>query len=130
MVLLKKQENISYQDHEKYFFEKHLPVVLAIPGLRGYKVNLRHPDDQTAPYDGISEFWFDDQAAFDAAMASEQTKATLADAVADVCDVRAGARAPARARCGRRAAIRGSSAVGVDRRRVPRRSVRHTRRHL
>jgi uncharacterized protein (TIGR02118 family) len=80
MVLLKKQDNISFEQYERYFFDKHLPFVLKIPGLRGYKVNLRHPEDTTAPYDGISEFWFDDRAAFDAAMASQQTQDTMADA--------------------------------------------------
>lgn len=80
MVLLRKQDGISYVEYERYFFQTHLKLVLAIPGLRGYKVNLRHPDDADAPYDGISEFWFDDRAAYELAMASPETAATLADA--------------------------------------------------
>jgi uncharacterized protein (TIGR02118 family) len=80
MVLLNKLEDISFEEYERYFFEEHLPYVLAIPGLRGYKVNVRHPDDEGALYDGISEFWFDDRDAFDRAMASPETEATLADA--------------------------------------------------
>lgn len=80
LVLINKQEGISFEEYERYFFETHLPYVLAIPGLRGYKVNLRHPEDEEAPYDGISEFWFDDRAGFDQAMASSETEATLADA--------------------------------------------------
>jgi uncharacterized protein (TIGR02118 family) len=80
MVLLKKQEGVTFEEYERYFFETHLPYVLAIPGLRGYKVNLRHAADESAPYDGISEFWFDDREAFDRAMASPETAATLADA--------------------------------------------------
>ena len=80
MVLLNRQEGISFEEYERYFFETHLPYVLEIPGLRGYKVNLRHPEDEDAPYDGISEFWFDDRAAFDSAMASPETEASLADA--------------------------------------------------
>jgi uncharacterized protein (TIGR02118 family) len=80
MVLINKLEDISFEEYERYFFEEHLPYVLRIPGLRAYKVNLRHPADDEAPYDGISEFWFDDRAAFDEAMASPETEATLADA--------------------------------------------------
>lgn len=80
MVLINKLEDISFEEYERYFFEEHLPYVLRIPGLRAYKVNLRHPDDDEAPYDGISEFWFDDRAAFEEAMASPETEATLADA--------------------------------------------------
>lgn len=80
MVLINKLENVSFEEYERYFFEEHLPYVLRVPGLRAYKVNLRHPDDEEAPYDGISEFWFDDRAAFDEAMASPETEATLADA--------------------------------------------------
>jgi uncharacterized protein (TIGR02118 family) len=80
MVLINKLEDISFEEYERYFFEEHLPYVLRIPGLRAYKVNLRHPEDEDAPYDGISEFWFDDRAAFDEAMASPETEATLADA--------------------------------------------------
>jgi uncharacterized protein (TIGR02118 family) len=80
MVLIKKQEGISFEEYRRYFMETHLPYVRAIPGLRGYKINFRQPDDEEAPYDGISEFWFDDRAAFDRAMASAETQATLADA--------------------------------------------------
>jgi uncharacterized protein (TIGR02118 family) len=80
MVLINKLDNVSFEEYERYFFEEHLPYVLRIPGLRAYKVNLRHPDDDEAPYDGISEFWFDDRTAFDEAMASPETEATLADA--------------------------------------------------
>jgi uncharacterized protein (TIGR02118 family) len=80
MVLINKQEGLSFEEYERYFFEEHLLYVLEVPVLRAYKVNLRHPDDEDAPYDGISEFWFDDRAAFDAAMASPEVEATLADA--------------------------------------------------
>lgn len=80
MVLVNKQDEISFEEFESYFFETHLPYVLEIPGLRGYKVNLRHPDDEDAPYDGITEFWFDDRDAYEAALASPETEATLADA--------------------------------------------------
>jgi uncharacterized protein (TIGR02118 family) len=80
VVLINKQEGLSFEEFERYFFEEHVPYVLEIPGLRAYKVNVRHPDDEDALYDGISEFWFDDRAAFDAAMASPEVEATLADA--------------------------------------------------
>jgi uncharacterized protein (TIGR02118 family) len=80
MVLLKKLDEFSYEEFEKYFFETHLPFVKAIPGLHGYTVNLRLREDNEAPYDAISEFWFDDREAFDKAMASPETEATLADA--------------------------------------------------
>jgi uncharacterized protein (TIGR02118 family) len=80
MVLLNRKKGVSFEEFERYFFDKHLPYVLAIPGLRGYTVNLRHASDQDAPHDGITEFWFDDRAAFDRAMSSPETQATLADA--------------------------------------------------
>jgi uncharacterized protein (TIGR02118 family) len=80
MVLIKKQDAVSFEEYERYFMDTHLPYVLAIPGLQGYKINMRHPTDDSAQYDGISEFWFDDRAAFDSAMASPETKATLDDA--------------------------------------------------
>lgn len=80
MVLLKMLEGSSFEEFESYFFETHLPFVKAIPGLRGYTVNLRLREDNEAPYDAISEFWFDDREAFDQAMASPETEATLADA--------------------------------------------------
>jgi uncharacterized protein (TIGR02118 family) len=80
MVLIKKQDAVSFEEYERYFMDTHLPYVLAIPGLQGYKINMRHPTDDSAQFDGISEFWFDDRAAFDSAMASPETKATLDDA--------------------------------------------------
>jgi uncharacterized protein (TIGR02118 family) len=80
MVLLNRKEDMSFEEFERYFFDQHLPYVLAIPGVRGYVVNLRGADDTEAPYDGISEFWFDDRDAFERAMASPETDVTLADA--------------------------------------------------
>ena len=52
-------------------------------GVRGATFNLVAGDGSSA-YDGISELWFDDQAAFEAAYATDHGRAVAADSMAHV----------------------------------------------
>ena len=55
------------------------PSSQAVPGLQRWVVNLAINGDDPAPYDAITEFWFADAAAFQAAMESPEVAAALKD---------------------------------------------------
>jgi uncharacterized protein (TIGR02118 family) len=82
VVLLTRREGMSREEFERYWREQHLPLVAQLPGLRRLVVNyvLPDPNDPAPAYDGVAEDWFDDLQAHDAALASPQGQAVLADA--------------------------------------------------
>ena len=82
VVLLTRREGMSREEFERYWREWHLPLVAKLPGLRRLVANhvLLDPNDTAPAYDGVAEDWFDDLQAHDAALASPQGQAVLADA--------------------------------------------------
>jgi uncharacterized protein (TIGR02118 family) len=69
---------------EQHYVETHLPLAASIPGVRKL-VATRTSDalgDGEAALHRITELWFDDRAAMEAAEASPEGAATIADAVA------------------------------------------------
>jgi uncharacterized protein (TIGR02118 family) len=69
VALLTRRDIMSRQDFAAYWLEKHVPLALETPGLRGYRASvgvcsasgdsiLR--DEPDAPqFDGVVEMWFD-----------------------------------------------------------------------
>jgi uncharacterized protein (TIGR02118 family) len=82
VVLLPRRDGMSREEFERYWRERHLPLVAKLPGLRRLVANRVLPDPRgPAPaYDGVAEDWFDDLQAHDAALASSAGQAVLADA--------------------------------------------------
>ena len=82
VVLLSRRPGMSREEFEWYWREQHLPLVAKLPGLRRLVANrvLPGPHDPAPAYDGVAEDWFDDLQAHDAALASPQGQAVLADA--------------------------------------------------
>lgn len=69
---------------EQHYTDVHLPLAASIPGVRKL-VATRTSDslgDTTSPLHRITELWFDDRAAMEAAEASPEGQATIKDAVA------------------------------------------------
>jgi uncharacterized protein (TIGR02118 family) len=70
----------SFEDH---YTEAHLPLAASIPGVR--KVVATRTSDALgggeAVLHRITELWFDDRAAMEAAEASSEGQATIKDAV-------------------------------------------------
>src|SRR5438309_818063 len=72
---------------EQHYNEVHLPLIRQVPGLRKLVVNNvwgappppRPPAPPPPDYYKIAEMWFDDRAAFDAAMASPENRAAGKD---------------------------------------------------
>ena len=69
-----------------YYETRHAPLILSIaPQIRDYRRNYLHrdgaivaPDARLPDYDVVTELWFDDQAAFEAAMAAFTAPANAA----------------------------------------------------
>ena len=82
VVLLTRREGMSREAFERYWRERHLPLVAKLPGLRRLVAHrvLPDPNGSAPAYDGVAEDWFDDLQAHDAALASPQGQAVLADA--------------------------------------------------
>jgi uncharacterized protein (TIGR02118 family) len=66
----------------RYRWDQHARLVLAIPGVRGYVQSPRVGRDEqsSAPFDGFSALWFDDEEAAARAAASPEGRAARADA--------------------------------------------------
>ena len=81
IILLTRREGDTPEDFRRWWLEEHAPLARRLPGLQKLVFNLADGD---APYDGVSELWFDSQAACDAAYASEIGQQVAADSLAHV----------------------------------------------
>jgi len=80
--LLKRKADMSFEDFRKWALEEHPPLGKKLPGIRHYRMSVVLVDNPELPYDAVSEFWFDDEAARVAAFSTEAGKAAGADAAA------------------------------------------------
>ncbi|RVT81801.1 EthD family reductase [Rhodobacteraceae bacterium CCMM004] len=73
VALVRKRGGMSDADFGAYWLHTHAPLAAAIPGMRGYRINVAgDPGDMdAAPYDGSAEIWFDDRSAMTAGLGSE-----------------------------------------------------------
>lgn len=80
--LLKRKEGMSYDAFKKWALEEHPSLGEKLPGIRAYRMSVVNADNPDLPYDAVSEFWFDDDAARQAAFATDAGKAAAEDAAA------------------------------------------------
>lgn len=75
-------ESMSREDFRRHLREVHLPLVRRIPGVRRVVMNwvIPSPDDPPPDYEGVAEAWYDDMAAMQAAYATPEGQAVIADA--------------------------------------------------
>ncbi len=67
---------------EKHYFEKHMPLVEKIPGLIKSEISkLKALPGTDSEYYMMTEMYYDDMDAFNAAMASPEGKASAKDLV-------------------------------------------------
>jgi uncharacterized protein (TIGR02118 family) len=68
---------------ERYYADVHIPLTASIPGVRKLLLTRTSdsPGDTPAALHRITELWFDDRAAMEAAAASPEGQATIKDAV-------------------------------------------------
>ena len=79
--LMRRADGMSKQEFITWITEEHVAFARELPGLRKFVVNATEADADT-PWDSVNELYFDDEDARVAAFASEQGKASGADAAA------------------------------------------------
>jgi uncharacterized protein (TIGR02118 family) len=82
MALMKRKDGMSLADFRKWILEDHVAFARKVPGMRKYNSNVLRAENPDAPFDGVSEMYFDDEAAMAAAFSTEEGKAAGGDAAA------------------------------------------------
>jgi uncharacterized protein (TIGR02118 family) len=77
--LLKRKEGMSLDEFRTWALEQHPELGKKMPGMRHYRMSVILDDN---PADAVSEMWFDDMAARNAAFATDEGKSAAADATA------------------------------------------------
>ncbi|HXV98652.1 MAG TPA: EthD family reductase [Anaerolineae bacterium] len=80
--LLKKKEETSLEEFRRWATEEHPEIGKKLPGMRRYFMSVVLEDSPDLPYHAVSEFWFDDKEAMQAAFATPEGKAAAEDAIA------------------------------------------------
>jgi uncharacterized protein (TIGR02118 family) len=77
MILVTRRSDVSPENFRKYHTDRHAPIVAKMPGLRRYVQNptFPAPNGEENEVSGIAEVWYDDEAAFQAAMHSPEAAA-------------------------------------------------------
>lgn len=91
VALLKRRDDISHAEFVDYYETRHVPLILSLlPGIAGYTRNyadfseaITGPDASPFDFDVVTELWFDDRAAYDAAMAVAATPGVAAKIAED-----------------------------------------------
>ncbi len=82
MALMKRREDMSFADFRKWILEDHVAFARKLPGMKKYTSNVLLSENPDAPFDGVSEMFFEDEAAMAAAFATDEGKAAGGDAAA------------------------------------------------
>lgn len=83
MILLKRQEHLSFEDFKKWWLGQHQEMAAQMPKLRRACFNLVLGQEDGL-YDGVSELWFDTLSDFESAYQSEIGKKVADDSLAHV----------------------------------------------
>ncbi len=88
VALLTRMPGMERQEFHEYWRATHGPLLVKIPSMRGYiQSHVIADQAQTeAPFDGVAEMWFDSAEAFQAALASPEGRAGMAD-LPNFCDM-------------------------------------------
>lgn len=81
IILLARKEGATREEFRDWWLGPHAELARGLPGLRGLRFNLVEGD---APFDGVSELWFDSQQAFEEAYAGEYGRRVAQDSLANV----------------------------------------------
>jgi uncharacterized protein (TIGR02118 family) len=83
MILLTRRNDMSHAEFEQWWLNTHVSLARQLPGLRRAVFNVVTDPQENDP-DGITELWFDSQAAFEAAYDTEIGQRVVADSLANV----------------------------------------------
>lgn len=80
--LLKRKEDISFEQFRDWAIHEHPNLGKKLPGIRHYRMSVVLEDSPDLPCQAVSEFWFDDNEARISAFATPEGKAAAEDATA------------------------------------------------
>lgn len=83
IILLYRRADASHEQFVQWWLGQHQPLARQLPKLRKGVFNVVESPADGEP-DGVSELWFDSQADFEAAYASEIGQQVVADSMANV----------------------------------------------
>ena len=83
IILLTRAADATHEQFADWWLKNHAPLAKQLPELRRGVFNLVENPAEGDP-DGVSELWFDTQADFEAAYASEIGKSVVADSLSNV----------------------------------------------
>ncbi|MDA0372136.1 MAG: EthD family reductase [Actinobacteria bacterium] len=83
IILLYRRSDATHDEFVEWWLGHHQPLARQLPKLRRGVFNVVHDPADGEP-DGVSELWFDSQADFEAAYASEIGNEVVADSMANV----------------------------------------------
>ena len=81
VILLRRRDDMTPEEFRQWWLHDHAPLAAQLPGVRRIVFNAAADNDDV---DGVSELWFDDEAAFTAAYATELGQRVAADSMAHV----------------------------------------------
>jgi len=84
MILLTRRADMTHDDFVGWWLTDHAPLAAQLPGARRAVFNVVAVGPEEGGPDGISELWFDSQADFEAAYATDTGRAVAADSMAHV----------------------------------------------
>lgn len=79
ITLLKRRHDMAADAFHRHWRDVHAPLMMAVPGVRGYVQSRPRPGSQTHGFDGVAEVWYEDEPAMRAAFATPQYAALLED---------------------------------------------------
>ena len=82
MSLMKRKDGMAFSEFRKWLLDEHVAFARNLPGLKKYTANALINENPDAPYDGITELFFEDEGAMSAAFATDAGKAAGGDAAA------------------------------------------------
>lgn len=80
VFLVKKRPDMSQEEFTRYWIDEHTPLTASVKGVVGYRCYPAAPSQDGAPFEAVAVLSFADDAAYEAAMASDEFAAALADA--------------------------------------------------
>jgi uncharacterized protein (TIGR02118 family) len=82
LILLTRAEGMSRDAFRSWWLDEHAPLARQLPGVRRVVFNVVSSEEATV--DGVTELWFDNRDALEAAYASEIGQRVAADSLAHV----------------------------------------------
>lgn len=84
MILLTRRADLTHDAWVRWWLDEHAPRAARLPNVRRAVFNVVEAGADDAGVDGVSELWFDSQADFDAAYATDIGREVAADLLAHV----------------------------------------------